>query len=180
MNVRLNEKTAKTEKVIHLLITTICDRNYKYCCNKQYTFDEIPYVTNDELKTAEVICLTGGEPFKYSQPNEIAGFLKRKYKNIKAIYVYTNAIELNNYLIYKCGELNNIDGLSVSIKCNADAEAFQNDIIHHPEIIKLKSNLLYIFDGLLHKGINIGNFIWKDRSWQPNFKPADDSIFRKI
>ena len=33
MNKHLNEKTERTEKIIHLAITTLCDRKCKYCCN---------------------------------------------------------------------------------------------------------------------------------------------------
>lgn len=182
MNKHLNEKNENTEKVIHLLVTTLCDRNCKYCCNKQYSFDEIPTVTDEELRNAEIICLTGGEPFKYSAPNEIAEKLKRDYKNIKAVYVYTNAVELGQYIVEKDsdGQFNYIDGVNVSIKCKADADAFLDYIVNVKAIKKMKSNLLYVFDNLLPKGTDVGNFVWKDRTWQPDFKPASDSIFRRI
>lgn len=32
----LNPKTDATKKVIHLMVTPLCNRNCRYCCNKQY------------------------------------------------------------------------------------------------------------------------------------------------
>jgi molybdenum cofactor biosynthesis enzyme MoaA len=181
MNKHLNEKTEKTEKVIHLLVTTLCDRNCKYCCDKQYSFDEIPTVTDKELKEAEVICLTGGEPFKYSQPNEIAYNLKTRYKNIKAVYVYTNALEFAEYLFKYDNSIDFIDGVNVSIKTKRGLDFF-NIYIKNDKRLKAKelSNILYVFDNLISKNSNIGNFRYKERNWQPDFKPADNSIFRRI
>lgn len=30
----LNSRTEKTKKVMHLMVTSLCDRDCKYCCNK--------------------------------------------------------------------------------------------------------------------------------------------------
>ena len=57
---KLNEKNEFTKKVVHLLITSLCNRNCPYCCNKQYSLDDVPYITDEELKETEVLCLTGG------------------------------------------------------------------------------------------------------------------------
>lgn len=94
----LNEYTSETARNIHLLTTSLCYRNCPYCCNKQYDLSTIPQVSNEELCLAENIFLTGGEPFTFSQPAEIADYLKYKYKNIKKVIVYTNAYELYYYL----------------------------------------------------------------------------------
>ena len=59
----LNERNENTKGVIHLLTTTLCNRDCKYCCNKQYDMNEILYVTDSELREAHTLCLTGGEPF---------------------------------------------------------------------------------------------------------------------
>lgn len=172
----LNEKTAKTEKVIHIMVTSLCNRNCKHCCNKQYSLNDIPYVTDEELKNAHTICLTGGEPFLYAEPASIAEYYKRHYKNVKNIYVYTNAKELADYL--KNDHLMNyIDGVNVSIKTKADLIAFDN-IVKDEQINRMTSNLLYVFNDLLPE--NNGNFTVVNREWQKDFKPADDSIFRRI
>lgn len=172
----LNEKTAKTEKVIHIMVTSLCNRNCKHCCNKQYSISDIPYVTDEELKNAHTLCLTGGEPFLYAEPASIAEYYKKRYENIKNVYVYTNAKELSDYL--KNNHLMDyIDGVNVSIKTKADLVAFDN-IVNDERINKMPSDLLYVFNDLLPK--NVGNFTVINREWQKDFVPADDSIFRRI
>ena len=79
----LNERNANTQKIVHIMVTTFCNRNCKFCCNKQYDLNDIPYATEEELRSAEIVCLTGGEPFQFSNPCEIANQLKRKYPNIQ-------------------------------------------------------------------------------------------------
>ena len=86
-------------KTLHLMVTPLCNRNCKYCCNKQYTLSDIPIVTDKELKETEILCLTGGEPFAFTDPCAIAQYYKRKYSNIKSVFVYTNAMELAKYLL---------------------------------------------------------------------------------
>lgn len=74
--------------VMHLMITDQCNRNCKYCCNKQYDVKSIPFATREEFESVDTVCLTGGEPFKYEEPCWIAGGLKSNYPNIKNIYMY--------------------------------------------------------------------------------------------
>lgn len=187
---KLNERTEKTKKTIHLLTTSLCKRNCKYCCNKQYDLNSIPYVTGDELAEAETICLTGGEPFLFSNPSSTALEFKSKFENIKQVYVYTNAYELNWYL----GEFSGprpfagIDGLSISIKNLIDATVFKKALATNEDIKRLPSNRLYIFEDSEDKEHFSGlkelaeenGFTVVSRYWQEDFVPADDSIFRKI
>lgn len=173
----LNEKTDSTKKKIHLMVTSLCDRNCKDCCNKQYDLNTIPYVTNAELRDAEVLYITGGEPFKYSNPTVIAEFYKKHYPNIKRVYVYTNARELAVYATVANGGLGHIDGLTVSIKNEADRFHFERYIANSKKINALYSNMLYVFDGLYPK--EFGKFKMKDRVWQEEFVPEPNSIFRR-
>lgn len=39
----------KTEN-IHLMVTPLCDRTCKYCCNNSYTLNDIPIITDEELR----------------------------------------------------------------------------------------------------------------------------------
>lgn len=172
----LNDKNGYTEKVIHIMVTSLCNRDCKYCCNKQYSLDDIPYVTNEELLNAETVCITGGEPFLFCNPCEIAKFIKNKYHNIRNVYVYTNALELADWLTNNT--IHHLDGVNVSIKTKADALRF-NEIISNTSINSLRSNLVYVFDDLIDD-TNIGNFAYIKRNWQKDFKAANDSIFRKI
>lgn len=62
--------------VMHLLITDKCDRDCKWCCNKQYDVNDIPSATKEEYESVNTVCLTGGEPFEYSIPSDVATWLK--------------------------------------------------------------------------------------------------------
>lgn len=173
---KLNEKNERTEKIIHILVTNLCNRNCEFCCNKQYDMNTIPYVTDEELRNAEVLCLTGGEPFKYTEPNAIASYYKRNYSNIKKVYVYTNALEFAEYLL-DGGALYFIDRVNVSIKVLADAIMFEKFIKHNEKVQELSSNLLYIFNNLYSEKPK--GFTTINREWQEEFEPANDSIFRR-
>jgi len=176
MNCKLNEYNQKTKKVIHLMVTSLCLRNCPYCCNKQYDLNDIPYVTDEELKECEILCLTGGEPFEFTNPCRLASYYKATYPNIKKVYVYTNASEFNGYLA-RNNNLHSIDGVNVSIKNMNDLNSFTR-IIENGWVNMLKDNRLYVFNKLEPK--DTGNFKVFQREWQEEFKPADDSIFRKI
>ncbi len=175
---KLNEKTEVTEKIIHLMVTSLCNRNCKLCCNKQYNLNLIEQVTEDELKKAEILCLTGGEPFLFTEPNIIARFYKNKYPNIKNIYVYTNAVEFAQYLEqHKDNALEFIDGVNVSIKNETDKKVF-SQIAHDTRVCMTNGNRLYVFEHLVPDFL--GNFKHIDRIWQKDFIPAKDSIFRRV
>ena len=172
---KLNDKNGNTEKIIHLMVTSLCNRDCKYCCNKQYDLNSIPYVTDEELSKANTVYITGGEPFAYSNPCMIARRLKSEY-NISRVIVYTNALELMHYLSNY--SLFSIDGLTVSIKNMSDLVSFENGIAHNESVLQLRSNMLYVFDNLCPE--YTGNFIVRERKWQEEFAPNPNSIFRKI
>ncbi len=181
MSAILNEKTKATEKIIHIMVTSLCGRNCPHCCNKQYDLNSIPYVTDEELRNADTICITGGEPFLFANPPQIATYYKQKYKNIKNIYVYTNAFELAQYLMDSpCVDMSHIDGVSVSIKHRKDVTFF-NVLVGDERIEGMKSNRLYLFDigETVHISPMLTSFNVIHREWQEEFKPADNSIFRK-
>lgn len=175
----LNEKNENTVKNIHLMVTSLCDRDCPYCCNKQYDLSTIPQVSDEELRLAENIFLTGGEPFTFSQPAEIADCLKRKYKNIKKVIVYTNAYELYCYLTRE-GSLGHIDGLTVSLKEYKDKDYFEGILTYLKDYPKCSSNRLYYFSDFLIEGLDTSGFEVFAREWQLNSVPAPDSIFRRI
>jgi len=161
----LNKYTEQTKYNIHLLVTDKCDRNCPFCCNKQYDLDAIPVVSDDEMKIAKRIFLTGGEPFSYTDPCKIARSIKEKY-NVE-IYVYTNAEPLEKYLL--TNDLYGIDGLTISIKSKDDERSFER-IKHNIDPLK---NRVYVFPGYHTKEKHV------KRMWQEEFTPAPDSIFRR-
>ena len=176
----LNEKNEQTKRIIHLLITEKCNRTCPYCCNKQYDMSTIENVTEQELSECETIFLTGGEPFAYADPCDIAKNLKLAYPNIKNVFVYTNAFELSQYL--KNYDIHDIDGLTISIKNAIDEHSYNKRIVNNKQIQNLKSNRVYLFEYTYGKGINRydPNFDVRSRKWQQDFRPAPDSIFRKM
>lgn len=178
MKAILNETNEQNEKVIHLMITDLCDRRCPLCCNNQYELTDIPIVTDEEFQKAERIYLTGGEPFAYGKPNMVAKELKEEYPNISRIVVYTNALELAIYLL-KGGAVDFIDGVTVSLKDKRDREAFDRVIANHPEICKLRYNRLYVFKEVDYPICPRG-FEKRDREWQKVFVAAPNSIFRRI
>lgn len=175
----LNNYTSETMENIHLMVTSLCDRNCPYCCNKQYDLSTIPQVTNEEFSRAKRIFITGGEPFVFVQPMEIAKYLRVKYKNFEQMIVYTNAYELYCYLA-KGQSLAHIDGLTVSLKDYRDKDYFEGILTYLKDYPKCKSNRLYYFSDFLIVGLNTGDFELIEREWQPEFIPAPDSIFRRI
>ncbi len=177
----LNEKNEQTKKCIHLLITEKCNRKCPLCCNDQYNMAEIEDVTEEELSECESVYLTGGEPFAYADPCTIAKNLKKKYPNIKSVVVYTNALELYQYLIDNT--LHDIDGLTISIKNKLDELIYNAGIVNNKQVLSLKSNRVYLFDFPGSEGIKFKYdryFDIRKREWQEDFKPAPDSIFRKM
>lgn len=180
----LNEWNEETQGIIHLMVTSICDRDCPLCCNKQYDLNtEVPQVTDEELRKAHTIYITGGEPFKFSNPNTIARYLKTKYPNIKTVRVYTGASELSGWLLltrryFGVGELNWIDGVTVSLKDKNDVVCFTTIIVDNDRIERLPSNMLYVFGDLAPE--KLGNFIVRPRVWMEDFIPDKKSIFRRI
>ena len=200
----LNDKNEKTEKITHLMVTSLCDRDCKYCCNKQYDLSTIPQVTDDELSKAHTVCLTGGEPFIYSQPIEIANWLKKKYPNIEKVYVYTSAVEFSLYMDQNMHSmdpfLKGIDGVNLSVKENGEIP-FMHRSIDHLYLYYKKfraidmNNRIYAFTNVYDEAIKLSSFVFAfidsdfleccrfdviKREWQKDFIPADDSIFRRI
>lgn len=171
----------------HLVVTLLCDRNCPLCCNRQWDMINLPYITDEELKQTEMLCITGGEPFAYSDPVAIAAYYREKYPNIKYCTVYTNAYELNyNYdkldsWLYE----NQIDGLNISIKEQKDVNAFYSLVRDYTP--KLPMNRLYIFPNVWDKTMEVFDkfpeakekFEIIRREWQENFIPAPNCIFRR-
>ena len=107
----------------------------------------------------------------------ISFFIKKNFPNIKKVFVYTNAIELADYLM--ANHIKNIDGLTISIKNRKDKQMFENVIAKNKEVLALESNWLYVFPGFEDTKAP-ACFNKKPRFWQKDFKPATDSIFRRL
>ena len=174
------------KKMIHLFMINDCTHKCPLCCNNQYSIEGIPVVTVDELKYAEMILLTGGEPFLYSGIDEFAGRLKRQYPNIKHIYVYTSGSALYDYFVENGGTLDNIDGINISPKTKEDAKTvirLFDDVNFVKKSKLLDSNRVYLFPNVMFL-MEILNFEELGyelffREWQKDFV-AKSGIFRRL
>ncbi len=181
---KLNAKNDTTKKIIHIVITEKCDRCCPDCCNNQYNMANIPVVSGQELREAEMVFLTGGEPFAYADPILTAMSLRSINPNLK-IYVYTNAFELGQYLkkynwrYEMFGHLYGLNGLTISIKEEKDRTAMEQIVNKHPEVLALESIRVYTFPGFEDTEVPAA---WDKRMryWQKDFIPASDSIFRRL
>ena len=113
---------------LHLVVTTLCDRNCEFCCNKQYDIQNLQYASDEDFRSCDNLFLTGGEPFVYANPGNLAIKYKTMYPNIKKVIVYTNAAELARYLEDEFHFLTGIDGVNVSIKNYYDLWMFIKNI----------------------------------------------------
>lgn len=179
----LNEKTEETVKKIHLMVTNLCTRNCPNCCNKCYSLNDVPVVTDDELEQCETLFLTGGEPFEFCDVDALARYYKKHYLNIEKVIVYGNVREFAIYL--DCKDLKYVDGVSLSIKTNFDLEYWNNfvyPLIKHSDKCKnLNFNRLYCFLDENSEINEVDRFPLIYRKWvdYKEWKPADDSIFRR-
>lgn len=173
----LNEYNDQNKHIIHLMITNKCNRKCLDCCNNQYNVNNIPVIIDEELLQAKDVFLTGGEPFAYAYPNEVARILKVIYKNINRVFVYTNACELVEY-VNNGGKLDHIDGLTISIKNKIDKEVFEKYIAYNEDIYTNKCNRVYLFEGFEDTNVPY-YFDTYNRKWQKNFVAAPYSIFRR-
>lgn len=181
----LNEKNEKTVKRIHLLVTDLCSRNCPNCCNKCYSLSDIPVVTDEELRKAEWLFLTGGEPFEFTNPSAIATHYKTKYPNIKYVIVYGNAADFYKYLTLNKGGTSGIDGVSLSVKDMRDEVAWGMicNMIYNIDwtsrFNNLNHNIVYNFTKKILDSFSdwpVVERTWVDyKDWRPN----PDSIFRK-
>ena len=158
---------------LHLVVTTLCDRHCKYCCNNKYDIQNLEYATDDDFRAADMLCLTGGEPFVYANPCNLAKRYRKTYPNLKSIVVYTNARELWHYLYYDGGKIHDIDGLNISCKNKSDVD-YLKLIFNNPDVINLPMNMVYDFTGLVESGSKVIK-----REWQENFVPAPDCLFKR-
>lgn len=75
------------KNIIHLYTINECGKKCPMCCNKLYDIEALPVVTVAELKSANTVCLTGGDPFLYNELYKFIGRLRGQYPNIKKIYM---------------------------------------------------------------------------------------------
>lgn len=178
--------------VLHLMINNTCTNNCVLCCNKQYDVNTIPIVTLDDLNSVDTVCITGGAPLikMHSCFNIIRNMLI-EHENIHNVYIYANGYEITlNSPIARIAPLKQLVsmfphvnfGLTMSPKNIKDWNALNNYI--KPILSYYKTNRLYCFteEDLmwakeLFKNTNVDVI---KREWQATFKPAPNTIFRRL
>ena len=158
------------------------------CCNKQYSIDEIPVVTVEELKNAEVVLLTGGEPFLIDGVCDLAKEIKGQYRNVESVYVYTCGDSLLGWMKSN-GHLHDIDGVNLAPKNRYDTECVEElveNANYRRQIMSMSSNRIYLFESQRYKLANLMKTIgvYENveiiyREWQKEFK-AQSGIFRRL
>lgn len=173
-------------KEIHLFLLEKCDHTCKLCCNKQYDIDKIPVITVDELKQAETILFTGGEPFLIgNELSSLASGIKTQYPNIKNIYVYTSGASLLGYL-EDYNTLYHFDGVSIAPKNKNDMECLETLFLEYDRgLNNLRSNRIHMFPEFknkiesLYNSSDIHHTELIDREWQETFEPGP-GVFRRL
>lgn len=173
-------------KEIHLFLLEKCDHACELCCNKQYNIDKIPVITVDELKQAETILFTGGEPFLIgNELSSLASGIKTQYPNIKNIYVYTSGASLLGYL-EDYNTLYHFDGVSIAPKNKNDMECLETLFLEYDRgLNNLRSNRIYMFPEFkdkiesLYNSSDIRHTELIDRKWQETFEPGP-GVFRRL
>ena len=188
---------------LHLLVTKKCHHNCPLCCNKQYDLNEIPVVTEKDVKNADMVCITGGEPLLYPQQLECLllnihnirqeQYPGLSYNNKKPIILYTTGKDLDILQNYPTCRMI-LNGLSIGPKSYNDWKDLERFIDYaksrFTDVCKLTKNRLYVFpewkivadEFIKDHDWFFGKFDFEiiDRKWQTAFKPAKDSIFKRM
>lgn len=189
------------EQILHLFLTNKCRHNCKYCCNNLYDIEKIPVATVKLLKSVQTVCLTGGEPFGIN-PEYFLAFVKglrKQYKNIENLYVYTSGHELPSHpwllteLTKDRAEGRLLNGINVAPKDYKDWSGFVSIVNNFDYIFdKPSSNRLYVFkeqqkvfdtycqDGCFPNGIDNINIEIIYRKWNKTFNTPDNEHFARL
>lgn len=190
----MNIEKESEKPVLHLMVNNTCTNHCPLCCNKQYDVDEIPVVTVEEMKNIDTICFTGGQPIgSYHAFFMLCCKIAENYKNIKKAYIYINGSEfsgLSEKDLHTFEKLpgtismffNKMEwGITMSPKVPLDWKCLN---MFSERIYLFSSNRIYCFsDDDIEKAKEIfpkGNVEIVRREWQKDFKPAPNTIFRRL
>ena len=177
------------EKIIHLYIINECGKKCPMCCNKFYDIDAMPVATVSELKSADTVCLTGGDPFLYDGLSDFVKTFREQYPNIKKMYAYTSGHALFRYIGNHWLNLIGLDGVSIAPKDVGDwldLRKILSDNIYKNIIAPMTSNRLMVFDSQkanfdkFMAEIDLSMFTVLGRKWDSKFITPDNEIFRRL
>lgn len=183
------------EQIYHILIKKECNHNCPLCCNRLYDIDKLPTITVEQLQTADVVCLTGGEPFLLGQRNliNLCKNIRNQFSNIKRLYIYTSGDNAQNILYTNWMELYRwVDGINFSPKNSIEWKTLQkllrDTLFFLPSSTRpSKSNRIYVFQDQINnsKIFLKGIFIppeWEiiGRKWDKEFKTPENEHFVRL
>lgn len=182
------------EQIYHILIKKECNHQCPLCCNRLYDLDKLPTITGEQLRLADVICLTGGEPFM-AEPNQLIRFCRNirfEYRNIKKLYIYTSGYAFLKWTLTDwLNLLYFIDGLNISPKDENEwsslHDLLKNKFWTTNMNAPTQSNRLYIF---ADQWENYRKYIRDDsaishwqvigRKWDAEFKTPENEHFVRL
>lgn len=182
------------EQIYHLLIKKECNHKCPLCCNRLYDLDKLPTITVEQLQTADVVCLTGGEPFMISPPDlvQLCRNLRAQFPNVQKLYIYTSGFALLKWPIIQWFILlYYIDGLSISPKSQHEWDALREMILtdswYHAISNPRFSNRIYVFDDQWQRWEQIRKDIYLPdnwnvigRRWDAEFKTPENEHFVRL
>ena len=159
---------------LRLLLTKVCNRRCRGCCNKDWNLDALPVCTN--YSAFNEFLLTGGEPLLYPQlVKKVVADIRRQ--SSFPIYMYT-AMSSNRNLFFDI--LNVLDGITLTLHGRKDLEPFKriNEGIRSWLGKKLRLN---VFKGIPLTGLDLS--CWKVKPnmyWVKNAPLPDDEVFMRL
>lgn len=131
-------------KSARILITTRCDKQCSYCCNKLPEVQEkIKFTTFDQIVNSkyDTYCITGGEPFlEIPKLSAILADLS-KLKHKPKIYIYTNGILLSNNLsLWRfVDDSSGVSGINVGLHHNEKLTKVTANTAFHLNSLQIQS-----------------------------------------
>lgn len=182
------------EQIYHILIKKECNHKCPLCCNRLYDLDKLPTITGEQLRKADVVCLTGGEPFMLREDSliNLCRNIRIQYPNIKKLYIYTSGYAFLKWSIYNWSNLiYYIDGLNVAPKGKNDWSNLRvlllNEYWRRNMGIDRLSNRLYVLEDQVenfNKYIGDIKFLIPfeviGRKWDKEFKTPENEHFVRL
>ena len=132
---------------LHLFVTEKCTGQCPLCCNRMHPAKDIPFVTRADIESADLVCITGGEPFMFRAVIGLAASLKEEFG--KKVVGYTSGGALFDRILGSDGTVVNqlllgFDGFTVAPKRRSDEASIASTI----------ENMKFVTDELVRGGVS--------------------------
>ena len=132
---------------LHLFVTEKCTGQCPLCCNRMHPAKDITFVTRADIESADLVCITGGEPFLFRSVINLAVSLKKEFG--KKVVGYTSGGALFDRILDSDGAivislLLGFDGFTVAPKRRSDEAPIASTI----------ENMKFVTDMLVRGGMS--------------------------